>query len=74
MYTQASASLPPLDVSYEDDPLVLEQAANEDYSRATHHVPPPSHMNPLSLTVSDSWRCNSFKPLMGRGANQQARA
>jgi hypothetical protein len=26
MSTQASASLPPLDVSYEDDPRVLEQA------------------------------------------------
>ena len=50
MSTQASASLPPLDVSYEDDPRVVEQAATEDYS--LHIVPRTWRMNRAPLTMA----------------------
>lgn len=50
MSRQASASLPPLDVSYEDDPRVLEQAATEDYS--LHIVPRTWRMDRRPLTMA----------------------
>ena len=50
MSTQISAVLPPLDVSYEDDPRVVEQAATEDYS--LHIVPRTWRMNRGPLTMA----------------------
>ena len=50
MSTQASSSLPPLDVSYEDDPRVVKQAATEDYS--LHIVPRTWRMGRWPLTMA----------------------
>jgi purine-cytosine permease-like protein len=46
----APASLPPLDVTYQDDPRVVEQAATEDYS--LHIVPGTWRMGRRSLTMA----------------------
>ncbi|MFD5555209.1 purine-cytosine permease family protein [Streptomyces sp. NPDC127068] len=45
-----SAPLAPLDVSFEDDPRVVKEAANEDYS--THIVPLTWRSGRLSLTMA----------------------
>ena len=46
----APASLPPLDISYEDDPKVVEQAATEDYS--LHVVPRTWRIDRVQLTMA----------------------
>src|SRR3954452_21500863 len=46
----ASGALPPLDISYEDDPKVVEQAATEDYS--LHIVPRTWRIDRLQLTMA----------------------
>jgi purine-cytosine permease-like protein len=48
--TPASAAMPPLDVSYDDDPRVVEQAATEDYS--LHIVPRTWRMDRMPLTMA----------------------
>jgi purine-cytosine permease-like protein len=50
MATSARSQLPPLDVSYEDDPRVLEEAATEDYS--LHVVPKTWRMDRFKLTMA----------------------
>ena len=50
MSKPANSALPPLDVSYEDDPRVVEEAATEDYS--LHIVPSTWRMGRWPLTMA----------------------
>jgi len=48
--TSGAVAVPPLDISYEEDPAVLKQAATEDYS--LHVVPRTWRASRLSLTMA----------------------
>ena len=50
MSKPANSALPPLDVSYEDDPRVVKEAATEDYS--LHIVPSTWRMGRWPLTMA----------------------
>ena len=50
MSKPAESALPPLDVSYEDDPRVVKEAATEDYS--LHIVPRTWRMGRWPLTMA----------------------
>lgn len=50
MAVSSSRQLPPLDVSFEDDPRVLKEAATEDYS--LHVVPRTWRMDKFKLTMA----------------------
>jgi hypothetical protein len=70
MSMQASASLPPLDVSYEDDLRVLEQAPTEDYTNVS-----PTVRSSTQSTISVSETRGLAALRLGQAArHEQARA